>query len=70
LSVKALRTDMGGLGLATPQNYDWLPEERLQPVSREVAHELAERMVAAKEDGVYRAGNKSPTPQTHSGKIR
>lgn len=71
LSVKALRGDLGGLGLVTPQNYDWLPEERLDHISSEQAHEVAERMrdlQERKEDGIYRVA--SMTSQTHSGKIR
>ena len=73
LSAKALRPDLGGLGLVTPQVYDWLPEERLEPISADRARDIAERIRDAqdeKEQKIYRAVAHAATAQTHSGKFR
>ena len=49
MSMRNLRSDLGGQELATPQNYDWLPEERLEPLSPERAAVAGERQAAAQE---------------------
>ena len=71
LSVKAVRADLGGMELATPQNFDWFPQERLEPVSPARLDDIAERQRASaeqKENAIYRGAERSTTAQSFSGK--